>query len=272
MVARVDCGCPHTSDRAALIAHQAVRVVLEGIAGADESLAVAEDLFELLIRADQLGHVVGVCGQIAQDECTADLLGIHAPLLSFCLDVGFWIAAEAVCVAKVDHVDLADVAALDHGAHLQQEFESGEAVGHADDFAFFLGQFLDLKALLDFEEEGLLADDVEAGFQGCLGCFVVKEVGSRDVDCLDSVGALCLFLEHGLVIGIQTVGIHAEVDAELSAALEINIECRCGQDEGCVVAHSAQAMLVAYVTGGAAAHDTPAERCPFDDFLSDIHI
>ena len=223
VVSSVDSGCPHTADCTALIAHQAVCIVLEGIAGADECLAVAEDLFQFLIGADQLGHVVGVCGQIAQDECTADLLGIYAPLLAFCLDVCSGITAEAVCVAQVDHVDLADVAALDHGAHLQQEFESGEAVGHADDFAFFLGQFLDLKALLDFEEEGLLADDVEAGFQGCLGCFVVKEVGSRDVDCLDSVGALCLFLEHGLVIGIQTVGIHAEVDAELSAALEINV-------------------------------------------------
>ena len=63
VVACVDSGCPYAAYGAALITHQAVGVVLEGITGADESLAVAEDLFELFIRADQLGHVVGVCGQ-----------------------------------------------------------------------------------------------------------------------------------------------------------------------------------------------------------------
>ena len=105
-VACVDSGGPHTAYSAALVFHEDIGIVFQRIAAAYEGLAEAEHLIEFQLGADQLAHVEGVGGKIAEDEASADLLGIDSPLLAFCLDIGSGIAAEAVCVAELDHVDL----------------------------------------------------------------------------------------------------------------------------------------------------------------------
>ena len=256
-VASVDSGSPHTAYSTAFVTHQNVSVVLQRVTGAYECLTVTQNLLQLLIRADQLRHVVRMGGQIAQYEGTANLSRVNTPLLAFCLHVSLCVTAKAMCVAQVDHVNLTDIAILDHSAHLLQQFKTGEAVGYANDLALFLSQLLDFFALLYFKEQRLLADNMQASFQSSLGNFIMQEVRGSYVNSLDAIRTLCLFLEHALVIRIQAILIHAQVQTELLATLEVYVECSCLQYEGGVVAHCAQTMLIAYATGGAAAYDAP---------------
>lgn len=93
----------------------------------------------------------------------------------------------------------------------------GEAVGDADDQPVLLGECPDLVALGDGEEERLLANDVEAGFEQCLGDLVVREVRGRDGDDLDAIGAPGFLGDQRLVVGIEAVVVDAEVQAEVAA-------------------------------------------------------
>ena len=121
-------------------------------------------------------------------------------------------------------------------------------------------QLFDLLALLSLEEEGLLADDMQACLEGCLCHFIVLEVGGCHVHDLDAVLALCLLCEEGLVIGIAACGIHVELSAEVDAALGIDVKCRSHELEIGVVHQGAEPVLVTDLAGAAAAYDTPSER------------
>ena len=199
-------------------------------------------------------------GQVAQYEGRAGLCRVYAPLLALGLLVAGRVAGKAVCVAEIYHGNLTNVAVQDHGTHLAEQVETGETVGHANDLALLLCQTLDLLAFLDLEEQRLLADNVQAGFQCCLADLKVLEVRGCDVNGLDAVFALGFLCEHGLVIRIQTILVHVQVLAEVNAAGKIEVECRCLENERSVVAHCAQTMLVAYAGSTAAAYDAPAER------------
>ena len=165
-----------------------------------------------------------------------------------------------MCVAEVYHRNLTDVTVQDHGAHLTQQVETGEAVGYANDLALFLSQLLDLLAFLNLEEQRLLADYMQAGLQSCLADLKVLEVRGCNINSLDAILALCFLSEHGLVIRIEAFLIHVQVLAEVYAAGEVQVE-RCSLEyERGVVSHSAQTMLVTNAGSTAAAYDTPAER------------
>ena len=209
-------------------------------------------------------------GQIAQNECLAYLGRIYAPLLTLRLYVAFRIAAEAVCIAQLDHVDLAQLAGGYHRAHLLEHIETGEAVGYSNNLALFLCQLLDFFALLSLKEQRLLTDNVQASFQSCLGYFVMQEIRGCNVNDFDAVLTLCFFLEHRLVIRIAAICIHAEAYTELSAALCVYIKCSSSEQERGVVAHRAQTMLIAYLRGLASAYDTPTERS-VNQFLANVH-
>ena len=107
-------------------------------------------------------------GQVAKYEGRAGLCRINTPLLTLSLLVAGRVASETMCVAEVYHGNLTNVAVQDHGTHLAQQVETGEAVGYANDLALFLSQLLDLLAFLNLEEQRLLADYMQAGFQSCL--------------------------------------------------------------------------------------------------------
>ena len=203
--------------------------------------------------------------QVAEYEGRAGLCRVYTPLLTLGLLVAGRVAGKAVCVAEIYHGYLADVAVLDHGAHLAEQVEAGEAVGYADDLSHLLGQSLDLLALFYLEEQRLLADNVQASLQSGLADLKMLEVRGCDVDSLDAVLAFCLLCEHGLVIRIQALLVHVQVLAEVYAAGKIEVECCCLELKGGVVAHCAQTMLVAYAGGTASAYDAPAERT--SDFL-----
>ena len=256
----VNCRCPHTANCAVLITHQDVSIVLQRCAGLDEALAVAQQLLQLQLRADQLGHIEGVGGQVAKYKGRAGLCRINTPLLTLSLLVAGRVASETMCVAEVYHGNLTNVAVQDHGTHLAQQVETGEAVGYANDLALFLSQLLDLFAFLNLEEQRLLADYMQAGFQSGLADLKVLEVRGCDVNSLDAVLALCFLSKHGLVIRVEALLIHVQVLAEVYAAGEVQVE-RCSLEyERGVVAHSAQTMLVANAGSAAAAYDTPTER------------
>ena len=269
-VTGVDTGAPHTAYSAVFVTHQHVSVVLQRITGAYKCLTVTQNLLQLLIRTDELRHVIGMGGQVAQNECLAYLGRIYTPLLTLRLYVAFRIAAKAVCIAQVDHIDLAQLAGGYHRAHLLQQFETGEAVGYSDNLALFLSQLLNFLTLLCFKEQRLLTDNVQASFQRSLGYFVMQEVRSCYVNHFDAVLALCLCFEHGLVIRIAAILIHAQVAAKLLAALCVYVECSSLQNKRGVVAHSAQTMLIAYLRGLASAYDTPTERS-VNQFLANVH-
>ena len=98
----------------------------------------------------------------------------------------------------------------------------------------------------------------------------MQEVRSCYVNHFDAVLALCLCFEHGLVIRIAAILIHAQVAAKLLAALCIYVECSSCQNKRGVVAHRAQTMLIAYLRGLASAYDTPTERS-VNQFLANVH-
>ena len=136
---------------------------------------------------------------------------------------------------------------------------------------FVVGERRDLLALLHGEEERLLADHVQAGFETGLGDLVVGEVRRRDGDDLDAVGALGLFGDQRLVVRIEPVLGDPEVLPEVLAALEVEVEGAAHHPVGGVVAQRAGAVLVADLAGAAAADHSPAQRA-IDQFLSVEHL
>ena len=93
-VACVNCGCPHTANCAVLVTHQDVSIVLQRCAGLNEALAVAQQLLQLQLRADQLGHVEGVSGQVAEYEGRAGLVTSVVDILDQILPEGTVVYTE----------------------------------------------------------------------------------------------------------------------------------------------------------------------------------
>ena len=267
----IDTGAPHASYRAIFIAHQYIRVVLQRITGTHKCLTVTQYLLQLLIRTNQLGHVIGMGRQVTQNKGTAYLGRIDTPFLSFTFDIPLRVTAKAMGIPQVNHIDFAQHAGGYHGTHLLQHLKAGEAIGNTDQLALFLCQLFDFFSLLRFKEQRLFTDDMQTGFQRCLGHFIMQKIRGCHVNSFNAIGTLCFLCKHGLIIRIAALLIHAQITAKLLAAFCIHIECSSRQHKGSIVPHSAQTMLITYLGGLAASYNTPAERCSVNQFLSNIH-
>ena len=270
-VTGIDTGAPHASHCTIFIAHQYIGIVLQRITGTHKGLTVTQDLLQLLLRANQLGHIIGMGGQVTQYKGTSYLGGIDTPFLTFILDITLRVTAKAMGIPQVNHIDFAQHAGGYHGTHLLQHLKAGEAIGNTDQLALFLCQLFDFFSLLRFKEQRLFTDDMQTGFQRCLGHFIMQKIRGCHVNSFNAIGTLCFLCKHGLIIRIAALLIHAQITAKLLAAFCIHIECSSRQHKGSIVPHSAQTMLITYLGGLAASYNTPAERCSVNQFLSNIH-
>lgn len=137
---------------------------------------------------------------------------------------------------------------------------TGVTVRHTDDEALAVSQVDELLCLLRREAERLLADSVEASFENGLADFVVEAVRDSDRHGLDLIiAALCFLGEHRLVVRIAAVRIDAELDAEVLAALRVDVEGTGDELKGAVT-QRCTAMDVANLAAAAAADHSPANR------------
>ena len=148
----------------------------------------------------------------------------------------------------------------DHLARLLDELMAGIAVRHTDDEALAVSQVDELLCLLRREAKRLLADSMESSFENSLADFVVEAVRDGDRHGLDLIiTALCLLGEHRLVVRIAAVRIDAELDAEVLAALRVDVEGTGDEFKG-AVAQRCTAMDVANLAAAATADHSPANR------------
>ena len=136
--------------------------------------------------------------------------------------------------------------------------------------SLLIGQRSDLLAFRDREEEGLLADDVQARFQASLGDFVVREVRRGDGDDLDAVLALGLLGDQRLIVGIEAPFVDAELQSEVLAARRVDVEGAADQRIGGVVPKGAGPVLVADLARSPAADHAPTKGA-VDQFFSVQH-
>ena len=265
--AGIDCGNPHTTDDSVIVVHEHVSIILERCTALHEALAIAEDFLNTVLRANELRHVERVRGEIAENEGRTGLCRVDAPFLTFCFLISQRITTKAMRVAKLDHVDIANHAVLDHLAHLQEELEAREAIGYANNLTLLLSELLDLFALLNLEEQRLLADYMEACIECCLCDLIMREVRRSDGYDFDAIWAFRFFFEHGLVVRIEAILCHTDILTEILAAIEINIESAREQLVCRIVTKRARAMLISDLTSTSATNDAPTKRS-LDFFLT----
>ena len=163
---------------------------------------------------DELDDVLGVGADVGHASGDAGLLGIDAPggLLA-----GVGGGEPAQGVLHVDLPDLAQGAAGDQLSGLADHRVAGVVVEEAEHPAGLLHQRLQRERLGGVHGEGLLADDVEAGLQECLGDLVVAEVRRADGDEIDALvlRKRQLLLDHVLVVGVAASGSQVEPLGEL---------------------------------------------------------
>jgi len=177
-VLATDCdrGCPESPDGAAVHAEIHHRIVFK-LARGDTGHDVCRQFVDLL-SGDEGRHVQRVDAAIRKLRRDAGLGRVVAPAHARVVGVAC-VSVVAVREFRVHQTDLAEVAALDHGAHVAHQRVAAVAVVHRANTATCLSGAHDVFAFVDRHGHRFFAQHVKTRFEKGFCDFVVRRGPSR---------------------------------------------------------------------------------------------
>ena len=134
----------------------------------------------------------------------------------------------------------------------------GITVGDADNFILLFTQREQFARFVGGKAQRFFADNVQPGFQRRFSDSEVSIIRRRHRYGFNPVGAFGLLREQRFIIGVAALRSDAELLAELTAALGIDIK-RAGQQSKDVITQRRATVAVANLAGTAAADHAPAQ-------------
>ena len=158
----------------------------------------------------------------------------------------------------INNADLAEHPFRYHLSRLLDHLVTGITVRDADNFILLFAQRQQLARFVGGKAQRFFANNVQPGFKRRFSDSEVSIVRRSYRYGFNAVRAFGLLREQRLVIGVAAFRSDAELLAELTTALGIDIK-RAGEQSKDVVAKRRTAVAVANLAGAAAADHSPAQ-------------